>query len=152
VVVQRSGIWNNRQNIDAVKDEISETAEVPTGSETLLVVEDDEQVLELMKEVLGELGYNVLAAADGEEALDICNRYEGDIHLLLTDVVLPKLNGPQVAVEFVNKRPESKIVYVSGYSEKGVIENGLIDSGSEVFQKPFTASSLAHKVREVLDS
>jgi two-component system cell cycle sensor histidine kinase/response regulator CckA len=125
---------------------------LPVGSETILVVEDEVQVRELVQEILQAGGYTVLTAADGDEGLHLCTKYDGPIDLLLTDVVMPGLSGPAMAQCILPMRPTIKIVYMSGYASDAIGDHGILDSGTAFLQKPFTPDSLLGKVREMLDS
>jgi CheY-like chemotaxis protein len=120
-----------------------------TGSETILVVEDEPGLLKLVTSLLQNYGYSVLAARTPEEAIRIAER-AGAIDLLLTDVVMPQVSGPELARTLTAIRPGLKIVYMSGYAETGMFRNGLVDAGAEFIQKPFSAQSLTMKIRSVL--
>jgi PAS domain S-box-containing protein len=122
------------------------------GTETVLLVEDEAGVRTLISQVLQRYGYTVLEAPNGAEALLICNRHRGAIHLLLTDVVLSQTSGPQVAARLAVLRPEMRTVFMSGYSEDTIVQHGLVKPGIDFLQKPFTAEDLVHKLREILDS
>lgn len=121
------------------------------GSETILLVEDDSGVRKFSTMILSELGYTIVAAADGREALDLAACFEHDIHLLLTDVVLPRMSGRELSRTLAPLRPAMKVVYVSGYTENAIVHHGVLDPGIDYLPKPFAAESLARKVREVLD-
>ncbi len=121
------------------------------GTETVLVVEDDEIVRGLACEVLEMLGYSVLKASDPLEALDICRQHTGTIDLLLTDVVLPHMDGRSLFNRLSPIHPETKVLYVSGYTEDFVVRHGVLDRGVHFLQKPFTLNGLACKVRGVLE-
>jgi CheY-like chemotaxis protein len=125
-------------------------SETPSGSETILVVEDEEMVRQLACEALRKKGYTVLEAASGEKALRICQQNEATIHLMLTDVVMPGMNGRELATRIASIRPATKVLYMSGYTEDAVLSEGILDSGLAFIQKPFTLAVLARKVREVL--
>ena len=131
--------------------EASEPASV-TGEETLLVVEDDEQVRTLVCSLLRRAGYTVLAAQDGFEALELSQDYPRSVQLLLTDVVMPRMNGRELAERLVRARPGVKVLYVSGYGESIIVQNGVVDSAIALLQKPITPQVLLRKVREVLDA
>ncbi len=118
--------------------------------ETVLVVEDQKEVLQLTHTALGSYGYVVLEAANGEEAVLVARRHSGPIHVLVTDVVLPGMNGRELAGQLAVSRPEMKVLFVSGYSESVISHRGVLDSGIEYLPKPFTPEGLAAKVREVL--
>ena len=124
--------------------------EKPDNFETILVVEDEEIVRDLVCEVLEEQGYNVLCAADGLEALDLAEKFDGTIDLLVTDVIMPHMNGPELAARLVGVRPEMKVLYVSGYSDNDIGDHGVLDPGFELLQKPFTPQTLARKIRDVI--
>lgn len=124
---------------------------LPRGSETILVVEDEEEVRKLAVEILRRQKYKVLEAANGEEALVIPEKLKGPIHLLLTDVVMPGLNGPELARRLKYLYPEIKVIFMSGYSDKGIFQRGILDPETGLLQKPFTLESLTGKVREVLN-
>lgn len=122
------------------------------GQETVLVVEDEEAVRELAREILENKGYAVLEARHGVEALLISDRHNGPIHLLLTDVIMPQLNGRGLAQRLTSLRSDIKVLYMSGYTTKDLISHGMLDPGVAFLQKPFTPDALALKVRQVLDA
>jgi PAS domain S-box-containing protein len=122
------------------------------GTETVLVVEDDPQVREVTIRSLRSGGYRVLVAAGGREALDVEASEQGPLHLLVSDVVMPGLSGPETADELRRRRPELRVLFVSGYTRDAVIQRGVHDAGIELLPKPFTASSLLSRVRAVLDA
>jgi signal transduction histidine kinase len=124
---------------------------VPSGAETVLVVEDEEVVRQLVCAVLGDVGYNVLCAALPSEALSLVKARADAIDLLVTDVVMPEMHGPALARLLLEVRPGMKVLYVSGYSENDISDQGVVEPGLEVLQKPFTKQSLIRKVREMLD-
>src|SRR5438046_343357 len=111
--------------------------------ETVLVVEDEDIVRELVCEVLEDQGYNVLCARDGIEALNMAEDFDGPIHLLVTDVIMPHMNGHELAGKLSQLRPDMKILYVSGYSDHEIGDHGLLDPHYELLQKPFTPQTLA---------
>lgn len=121
------------------------------GSETILVVEDEDAVRSLVAAALRASGYKVLAASHPEEALQACREHDGEIHLLLTDVVMPQMNGRELAERLKSLRPETKILYMSGYTDAAILHHGILERGEAFLQKPFTPNSLARKVREVLN-
>ena len=125
---------------------------VPTGgAETVLLAEDEETVRRLARRVLERGGYTVLEASDGEEALRVAESYRGPIHLLVTDVVMPRLGGRDLAARLLARRPGLRVLYVSGYTEEAVQRHGVLDPGTGFVEKPFTADLLAERVRRALD-
>jgi two-component system cell cycle sensor histidine kinase/response regulator CckA len=122
----------------------------PRGCETLLLVEDEAAVGRSEKEFLESSGYTVLDARDGEDALQVARNHSGIIHLMITDVVMPRMGGAQLAEQLSPERPEMRVLFVSGYAENTVLQHGAIDMASQFLQKPFTLKSLARKAREVL--
>ncbi|MGO9567735.1 MAG: ATP-binding protein [Desulfomonilaceae bacterium] len=123
----------------------------PQGKETVLVVEDDEIVRNLAAEVLDTLGYSTLSARDPERALAISRSHEGPIHLLLTDVVLPQMDGRSLFKSLSASRPEMKVLYISGYTEDFIVHHGVLDLGVQFLAKPFTVDALATRIRRILD-
>src|SRR6266702_3414075 len=120
------------------------------GKETVLLVEDEMEVLRKMRRGLEALGYTVLAAKGGPEALALAARHEGTIHLLVTDVVMPGMNGRDLALGLAATRPETRVLYVSGYPDQSVVHQGLLAPGLPFLQKPFAPDGLARRIREVL--
>jgi two-component system cell cycle sensor histidine kinase/response regulator CckA len=130
----------------------NETESLPRGSETVLLVEDEPSVRDLAKRLLKQQGYRVLEAANGEEALRLVQEKTGEkIHLLLTDVVLPQMGGKELADQLRILRPGIKVLYTSGYTDYAIVHHGVLDSGTDFLQKPFSLKTLSQKVREVLD-
>lgn len=128
------------------------TTRMQRGSETILLVEDEEVVRELVGKLLPVNGFTVLAARNGSEALAICQQHKGPIHLLLTDVVMPQMSGRQLAAHLSKLHPEMKVLYMSGYTDDAIIRHGVLEPGLAFIQKPFTIDTMIQKVREVLDS
>ncbi len=120
------------------------------GTETVLLVEDEEQVRDLARRVLERAGYTVLAAADAEAAVALADRHAGEIHLLVTDVVLPRMSGRELAARLGIHRPAIKVLYVSGTSDYAIARHRLLDPGTEFLEKPFSLERLLQKVRQVL--
>ena len=125
---------------------------MPRGTETVLLVEDEDAVRALGRHVLAMCGYTVLEAGNGREAVEAADGHAGPIHLLVTDVVMPGgMGGRQVAEAVVARHPEAKVLFTSGYTDDAVVRHGVLDEGTHFLQKPFTPAALAQKVRDVLD-
>jgi len=140
--------------LPAVKGEVERAAEPPParrGSETVLLVEDEEGLRELIAELLVENGYHVLAAGDPTKAIETAERYEGVIHLLLTDVVMPQMKGRELANRVQARRPDVRVLYMSGYTEDAIVNRGVLESGISLISKPFTQEALSRKLRDLLD-
>ncbi|MBI3967767.1 MAG: PAS domain S-box protein [Chloroflexi bacterium] len=129
-----------------------ELGDVPRGSETVLLVEDEPVVRNLAAETLVGLGYEVLIAPDGDAALHLAGDHAGRIHLVLTDVVMPGTNGRALADRLASHLPDLRVLYMSGYTDESIARHGIVEPGLSFLQKPFTAERLARKVREVLDA
>jgi two-component system cell cycle sensor histidine kinase/response regulator CckA len=126
--------------------------ELPRGTETILLVEDDPSLREMAATLLGRWGYTVLAAANGVEAMSLVHQQgRGHIDLLFTDVVMPQMSGNELADRIRALHPQTKILFASAYTESAIVHQGVLNPGVALLQKPFTPSALAHKVREVLD-
>jgi two-component system, cell cycle sensor histidine kinase and response regulator CckA len=136
----------------AERTTVASGAPAPRGTETVLLVEDAAAVRAVTKQVLVRQGYTVLEAPDGEAALRLARRHRGPIHLLLTDVVMPRLSGRDLAQQLARVRPDMKVLFASGYTDDSVVRHGILESGTAYLQKPFSPESLARKVREVLDA
>ncbi len=122
----------------------------PRGSATVLLVEDDEELRSLIHRTLALHGYKVLAAGCGEEALGVCQKHRGPIDLMLTDVVMPRASGPEVAKRVTRLHPETKVVYMSGYADNVAVRQIVRDGGANFLQKPFTLDALQRKLQEIL--
>jgi two-component system cell cycle sensor histidine kinase/response regulator CckA len=121
------------------------------GQETVLLVEDDEMLRRVAREVLEAQGYTVLVASDGHEAAHVAARHAGPIHLLLTDVVMPGMSGRVVADRLAASRPETRVLFMSGYTDGAIAHHGVLDPGTAYLAKPFTVETLSARVRDVLD-
>jgi PAS domain S-box-containing protein len=128
-----------------------ETRELPRGTETVLIVEDDKEVRKLAVRILENQGYKVLKASQGSEALPLSKEYQEPIHLMLADVVMPGLDGRELAERVKFFHPQMKVLYMSGYTENAITHHGVLEKGMNYIQKPFAVDALARKVREVLD-
>lgn len=126
-------------------------AAAPQGTETVLLVEDEDSVRELARRILVGRGYRVLEAADALQALEVARGHPEPIHLLLTDVIMPGLNGRELAEQLRPQRPGIEVLYMSGYSDHAVLRDQTLNSGTNFLHKPFTPESLAVRVRDVLD-
>jgi CheY-like chemotaxis protein len=131
---------------------VVETGVVEAGKETILLVEDESNLRYLARQFLEKQGYRVIEAADGAVAMQIAVAHEGVIHLLLTDVIMPGMNGRELAQRISEIRPNTKVLYMSGYTENVVGHNGTLDTGIRLLQKPFNLRDLKRLVREVLDA
>jgi len=121
------------------------------GTETILFVEDEQSVRELVSEYLSARGYQVLDAADGMQALEIAAAHAGKIQLLITDVVMPRLSGRELAARLAATRPDLKVLYISGYTDDSIFRHGVLEGGMAFLQKPFNLKALATKIREILE-
>jgi CheY-like chemotaxis protein len=121
------------------------------GTETVLVVEDEEGVRRVLLGMLQQIGYQVFTAGGAQEAIDLCLSSEVPIQMLITDVVMPKMGGRELAERLRDFSPDLKVLFVSGYTDSAIVHDGVLDAGTHFLQKPFTIGQLAGKVREVLE-
>jgi two-component system, cell cycle sensor histidine kinase and response regulator CckA len=145
-------IYLPRLEQEAPEQQRAETLKTPSGTETVLLAEDEESVRALARLALQSHGFAVVEARDGQEALVVCQRQDQTIHLLVTDVVMPKISGRQLVDQVLALRPGLKVLYLSGYTDDAVVRHGVVEAGVPFLQKPFTPTMLVRKVREVLDS
>jgi len=124
---------------------------LPLGNETILIVDDNHEVRKVTGRILRMQGYKVLEASNPNIAFSTCNKREGHISLMITDVVMPEMNGPDLAKRLMSLYPEMKVLYMSGYVKNFISHQGILGKGTNYIQKPFTVIELARKVREVLD-
>ena len=134
----------------AASEPLKVATDSASGTETILVVEDEEGVRSLVHLALSSGGYHVLETKDAESALALCARHAGPIHLLVTDVVMPQMSGPEVAAKVAVLCPGIKILYMSGYTDDAIVHHGVLSSKVPFIQKPFSPVALRKKVREVL--
>ncbi len=120
------------------------------GSETILLAEDSASLREMAREYLGSVGYTVLAASSGRKALQHAKDFQGPIHLLLTDVVMPGMSGLELAGQMASLRPGLRVIFTSGYTEDAIARQGVLDPAVAFIQKPYRPKALARKIREVL--
>jgi len=138
------------QKVDIVSEE--HVHKDVAGKETILVAEDEESYQKLLIRILKGSGYNVLSAANGADALEVARSFEGPIHMLLTDAVLPKLNGRKLAEELLKMCPSMKVLYMSGYTSNVIVHHGMLDPGIEFLHKPFTPNALLGKIRSIIEA
>jgi two-component system, cell cycle sensor histidine kinase and response regulator CckA len=134
-----------------MEEAIESDAKTARALETVLLVEDEAVLRNLAQEILEMSGYRVLLAATGAEALRISEQYAGEVHILLTDVVMPGMSGPELETKLKAQRPAIKVLFMSGYTDEAIVQHGVLNENVDFIQKPFTAISLIKKIREVLD-
>ncbi|MFC1523830.1 ATP-binding protein [Thermodesulfobacteriota bacterium] len=134
------------------KKKITEEMDDLIGHETILVVEDEESILNVVCDILQRLSYHVLKASSGEEAIEISDSWEGKIDLLLTDVVMAGINGRQLSETLVAQRPDMKVIYMSGYPQSNIARRGVLEEGMNFLQKPIRPDKLVQKIRDVIDA
>lgn len=145
-------IYFPRYKVEPAEEHVESAAEIPLGgNETVLIVEDEEAILDLGKRILEDFGYTVLIAKTPEEAIRLVKENAGDIHLLITDVVMPEMNGRALAERLTAIVPDLKYLYMSGYTADVIAHRGILEEGVHFIQKPFSKKDLAVKVRKVLD-
>jgi CheY-like chemotaxis protein len=125
---------------------------VTSGAETVLLVEDEPALRDLIKVALTGSGFTVLAAPGPADALTLSRRHTGPLHLLLTDVIMPGMDGPALAKQMQKERPDIKVLFMSGYATNFIMHDGAVDPGTNFLEKPFHPRTLLSRVREVLDS
>ena len=136
----------------ATKTKVLTPSSPPEGNETLLIVDDDKSILNLIMDTLQPLGYNLIDATCAEEVLEFIERSDSKFDLLLTDMVMPGMNGRDLAKSVKEKYPETKVIFMSGYTSDMVANQGVLQAGEIFIQKPLSPMSLAGKIRQVLDS
>ncbi len=139
-----------QQEADSLSEDVAPA--LPKGRETILVVEDEDVVRQLSKRILERQGYKTIVAENGGEAFLKSRNFDGEIHLLLTDIIMPNMNGRQLYDELIKTRPRLKALFMSGYTEDVIAHHGVLEPGTQFIQKPFTIEKLAHTVRRVLDT
>src|SRR5262245_5901660 len=122
-----------------------------SGTETLLIVENESAIRNLLQVALKRNGYTVLAAESGREALEVVRNHAGAIHLLITDVVMPDMDGPELVRQLSTIRPDTRTLFVSGYMDDTLGERGILATNANFIQKPFSPRTIAQRVREILD-
>ena len=128
-----------------------EKKKLRTGTETILIVDDEPSVLSLCKSILEMLGYSILKANGQDEAIRLANEYKDRIDLLLTDIVMPGMNGRELSLRILALKPSIKCLYMSGYAEDFIARQGVLEDGVEYVSKPFSIKELADKVRDAID-
>jgi DNA-binding response OmpR family regulator len=137
---------------DEDQERIEQSTYMPTGSETLLLVEDEPAVRDLAARILRDQGYKVLEAPNGTEAVSLINQNGRDgIRLLITDVVMPQMGGAELASQLRALHPDLPVLFISGYPDGTLAHKSVLEAGTPLLQKPFSPHSLAHRVREMLD-
>jgi CheY-like chemotaxis protein len=145
-------IYFPRVEADAERQlKIDAASPLPQGTETILLVEDETVVRALTRENLHVCGYKVLEAINGEGALKVSREYKETIHLLLTDVVMPRMSGRQLAERITKERRGIPVLYISGFTDDSIVHHGVLEPGTQFLEKPFTLNAMARKVRQVLD-
>jgi CheY-like chemotaxis protein len=122
------------------------------GTETILLVEDETSVRELISQYLRDMGHTVVEASHGAEALEVARRYQGPLDMLVTDMVMPKMSGRELADRLLEEHPQLKILFISGYTSDTAARHGILEGEMAFLQKPFGLRDLARKIREVLNA
>ncbi len=141
-----------RVEAEALPSRTSAKHAVVGGDETILIVEDDELVRKMAVRIVRRMGYHVLMADSGEEALALASRHEGAIDLLFTDVLMPHMDGHKLAMRLAELRPDTKVLFASGHSEDVIAHHGVLHEGLAFIAKPYAIDALARSIREVLDA
>jgi CheY-like chemotaxis protein len=136
--------------VEGDPDKPVKSAPATGGTETVLLVEDEASLRDLIGELLAENGYKVIATGDPMTALETAERHQGMIDLLLTDVVMPGMNGRDLARQVKERWPDIRVLYMSGYTEEAIADRGVLEAGALLISKPFTQDSLTRKLREAL--
>jgi CheY-like chemotaxis protein len=145
-------VYLPRAQGEAVSPVAQEAPSAGPGSETILFVEDDDEVREIATRILRKNGYRVLEAANGADALRVCEAEARPVDLIVTDIVMPEMGGSQLAERIRETQPDARILFTSGYTEDAAVRHSFIDPGEEFIGKPFTPSQLTQKTRDVLDA
>jgi CheY-like chemotaxis protein len=137
-------------DVSATAEEKEQAQTAPTGHETVLLVEDEDMVRDLAQEILEQYGYSVLTAPNGTEGLRVCREFPDKIDLVLTDVIMPQMSGRELVEKILAIYPETRVLYMSGFTDDAVVRHGVLAEDMCFIQKPFSPEGLATKVREVL--
>ena len=122
------------------------------GNETIMVIDDETHIVNMVKQILAEQGYHIISATNPREALILSDQYAKPIDMLLTDIIMPELNGPDLVRMMRQKRPTLKVLYMSGYANNAATQIGVLKPNTAFLQKPFTSEILTHNIRKVLDA
>ncbi len=141
----------SQEGLEATKIEPA-AAPMKGGTETILYVEDEPLLRDIARRSLSDLGYTVVDAANGQEAMERLSSLNGPIHLLITDVVMPKMSGTELAKKMIQRYPGIKVLYSSGYTENAIVHQGILHESVNFIQKPYAPSALAERIRSILDS